>query len=58
MVELALAGLGSGCTTKSDTIAAGVGGPLANDKDVQTEQMAVIAIGAKSLLLEMRNTLE
>ncbi|MHC4478561.1 MAG: hypothetical protein ACYTEL_23235 [Planctomycetota bacterium] len=33
-------------------------GPLANHKDVQVEQMAAMAIGAKPLLVELRDTLE
>ena|GEM_PF-5577038 len=33
-------------------------GPLANHKDVQIEQMAAMAIGAKPLLVELRDTLE
>ncbi len=33
-------------------------GPLANHEDVQTEQMAAMAIGAKPLLIQLRNTLE
>ena len=33
-------------------------GPLANHEDVQTEQMAAMAIGAKPLLVELRDTLE
>lgn len=33
-------------------------GPLANHKDVQIEQMAAMAIGAKPLLVELRDNLE
>ena len=33
-------------------------GPLANHKDVQMEQMAVMAIGAKPLLVRLRTVLE
>ena len=33
-------------------------GPLANHKDVQVEQMAAMAIGAKPLLVELRDALE
>jgi hypothetical protein len=33
-------------------------GPLANHKDVQIEQMAAMAIGAKPLLVELRDMLE
>ncbi|MCK4793257.1 MAG: hypothetical protein KAV87_56525, partial [Desulfobacteraceae bacterium] len=33
-------------------------GPLANHEDIQTEQMAAMAIGAKPLLVELRDTLE
>lgn len=33
-------------------------GPLANHEDVQTEQMAVMAIGAKPLLIELRDMLQ
>ena len=33
-------------------------GPLSNHEDVQTEQMAVMAIGAKPLLIKLRDNLE
>jgi len=33
-------------------------GPLANHEDVQVEQMAAMAIGAKPLLVELRDMLE
>ncbi len=33
-------------------------GPLANEEDVQLEQMAAIAVGAKPLLIRLRDTLE
>lgn len=33
-------------------------GPLANHKDIQTEQMAAMAIAAKPLLVELRDVLE
>ena len=33
-------------------------GPLANHEDIQTEQMAAMAIGAKPLLVQLRDTLE
>lgn len=33
-------------------------GPLSNDQDVQAEQTAVMAIGAKPMLIQLRNRLE
>ena len=33
-------------------------GPLANHEDIQTEQMAAMAIAAKPLLVELRDRLE
>jgi len=57
MVFLGIAVLFAGCAVLTVDVDV-YKGPLANHEDIQTEQMAAMAIGAKPLLVELRDTLE
>ena len=57
MVFLGIAVLFAGCAVLTVDVDV-YKGPLANHEDIQTEQMAAMAIGAKPLLIELRDRLE
>ena len=53
---LAFAGMVSGCAVLRVDVDV-YKGPLANHEEVQLQQMATMAVGAKPLLIELRDTL-
>jgi hypothetical protein len=57
VVAIALAAALSGCAVLTIDVDV-YKGPLVNDPDVQIEQIAVMAIGAKPLLIQLRDRLE
>ncbi len=52
-----LAGLISGCAALKIDVDV-YKGPMANSEEIQIEQMAAMAIGAKPLLIQLRDILE